>query len=597
MEKEKLRSEISEKYKWDIEKIFSNDEEINKAIEKAKKICEELVNYKGKIMINGESLYNFYELSNEYDRIITNLYVYSHMMCDSDTKDTKNQALKMKIDNLYEKLSTKLSFIMPEMLSVPFEYVEKLILEYPKLKLYKFDLEKKFRQQEHVLSSEVEEVISQANNAFGVASEVFYNLDNSDIHFDNIEDEDGNMVLLNNNNYSKFMTSKNRNVRKSAFYSMYKYWDSIKNTIASTYKGQIKENFFNSEIRKYNSPLESSLYDDNISLTVYKNLINTVHKNLDKMYDYVAVRKKILNVDELHMYDIYVDLCNGEKKDIPFEEGKKIVFNALKPLGDEYLKDLENAFKQRWIDVYPSVGKKSGAYSWGTYDTYPYVLLDYIDDIDSVSTMAHELGHSMHSYYSRKNQHFIYHDYPIFLAEIASTVNEILLNDYLYKNAKSKDEKIYYLTEFLEKIKGTLYRQTMFAEFEMIMHDKYSKGISLTEEEFNKTYYDLNKLYFGDNMIVDDEIKHEWKRIPHFYTSFYVYKYATGISSAIAIASDILNNVKGAKEKYLEFLSSGCSDYPLNILKKVGVDMTKETPIEKALDMFDEKLQDLKKLI
>jgi oligoendopeptidase F len=377
---------------------------------------------------------------------------------------------------------------------------------------------------------------------------------------------------------------------------MYHYWESLKNTVASTYKGQIKENFFSSEIRKYENPLEQSLYADHIDPSVYYNLIDTVHKNLDKMYEYVDLRKKILKVDELHMYDVYVDLCEEEAKQIPFLEGKKILFEALKPLGETYLKDLEKAFTERWIDIYPNDGKKSGAYSWGTYDSYPYLLLNYNDTVDSISTMAHELGHSMHSYYS-KSQDYLYHQYPIFLAEIASTVNEILLNDYLYQNAKTKSEKMLYLNEFLDKIKGTLYRQTMFAEFEMKMHDKYQKGIPLTEEEISSTYYELNKLYFGPNMISDELIRYEWERIPHFYTSFYVYKYATGISAAVTFASDILNHVEGATERYLEFLHSGGSDYPLEILKKAGVDMTCGKAVEKALDMFETKLHELKDLI
>ncbi len=594
---EKHRNEIKDEYKWSIEKIYSSNEKIDQDINEVKKLCEKITKYKNKVMSNGFTLYEVYELLNKFNRTMMKLYVYSHMLCDSDTKNTNNQALKMKIENLYESLSPQLSFIMPEILSVDFNRVEELIKENKKLELYKFDLEKCFRNKEHTLSTELEEVISKANNAFGSCAEAFYNLDNSDVHYENIKDESGKLVELNNSNYSKYMNSRKREVRKQAFISMYKYWENVKNTVASTYKGQIKENFFNSEIRKYKSPLEMSLHEDDISIDVYKNLIDTVHKNLNKMYDYVALRKKILNVDELHMYDVYVDLFDGEEKHIEYEEGKKILFESLKPLGEQYLKDLEKAFEEHWIDVYPNDGKKSGAYSWGTYDTYPYVLMNYDDTVDSVSTMAHELGHSMHSFYSRKTQDYIYHDYPIFLAEIASTVNEVLVNDYLYKNAKTKEEKILYLNEFLEQIKGTLYRQTMFAEFEMIMHDKFKQGVSLTEEEFNNTYYELNKLYFGDNMVVDEEIKHEWKRIPHFYTSFYVYKYATGISSAIAIASDILNEVPGAKEKYLKFLSSGCSDYPLNILKNAGVDMTTSTPIQKALDMFEKKLQELNQLI
>lgn len=597
MEKEKNRSEISEQFKWDIEKMFSNKDEINDCIESVKEIVSNLIKYKGKIMESGTSLYNMYHILNDYNRKIINLYVYSHMLCDSDTKNVENQSLKMRIDKFYEDTSEKLSFILPEMLEYDFDYVLKLINEEPKLELYKFDLEKTYRYKKHTLKAELEELITKANNAFGGCAEVFYNLDNSDINLGKIMDEDGNLVELTNSNYIKFMNSKNRSVRENAFNNMYKYWASIKNTVASSYKGQIKENFFNSSVKKYDSPLQMSLYADAIDESVYHNLIDTVHKNMNLMYDYVDLRKKILGVDQLHMWDVYVDLCDNIDSDIPFSRGKKILFEALAPLGEDYLNDLKKAFDERWIDLYPNVGKKSGAYSWGTYDSYPYVLLNYNNTVDSVSTMAHELGHSMHSYYSRKNQDYIYHDYPIFLAEIASTVNEILLNDYMYKNASTKKEKILYLNEFLDKIKGTLFRQTMFAEFEMIMHDKYQNNIPLTDEEFNKTYYELNKLYFGDNMVSDELISHEWKRIPHFYTSFYVYKYATGISAAIAIASDILNNVSGSREKYLEFLSSGCSDYPLNILKKCGVDMTTSEPIEKALEMFNQKLIALKELI
>ena len=314
------------------------------------------------------------------------------------------------------------------------------------------------------------------------------------------------------------------------------------------------------------------------------------------MYDYMSVRKKMLKLDEMHMYDIYVDLVNLEKDSIPFNEGKEILFKALKPLGEKYLLDLENAFKEKWIDIYPSSGKRSGAYSWGCYDSYPYLLLNYNDTVDAVSTMAHELGHSMHSYYS-KSQNYIDSNYPIFLAEIASTVNEMLINDYMYKNAKNKNEKIYFLTDFLDSVRTTIYRQTMFAEFEMIMHEKESNGTPLTEEEISNTYYELNKLYYGDNVVSDDLIRYEWSRIPHFYTPFYVYKYATGLSSALSIASRIINNDEKTKDNYLKFLSSGGCDYPLNILKRVDVDMTTPKPIEEALRMFKDKLDELKELI
>lgn len=597
MKQERIRSEVEEQAKWNLKAMYQNEEAVNKDIEQLKQYHKDLLSFKGKIMESSETLKKFYQVYINYDKVLSNLYTYSHMLCDEDTTDSNHQAFKMKIDKLVEDLGAELSFISPEMMATSYDEVLKLIEQDTSLKEYQFDLEKSFRYQDHVLSTREEELIAKASNAMGTGDEVFYNLDNSDIHLRPIHDEQGNLVELNNSNYNKYMNSKNREVRKEAFDSMYEYWKNLKNTVAATYKGQIKEDFFSSEMRKFDSPLKESLYSDNIDISVYECLIQTVHKNLDKMYQYVDLRKQILGVDELHMYDVYVDLCEEEAKPIPFEEGKQIVFDALKPLGETYLKDLNKAFEERWIDIYPNTGKKSGAYSWGTYDSYPYLLLNYNDTVDSVSTMAHELGHSMHSYYSNQNQEYLYHNYPIFLAEIASTVNEILLNDYLYKNAQSKSEKMLYLNEFLDKIKGTLYRQTMFAEFEMKIHDKYQAGIPLTEEEFSNTYYELNKLYFGPNMISDEEIRYEWERIPHFYTSFYVYKYATGISAAIAFASDILNHVDGAVDRYLTFLKSGGSNYPLEILKNCGVDMTSEEPIQKALDMFEQKLQELKKLI
>lgn len=397
-------------------------------------------------------------------------------------------------------------------------------------------------------------------------------------------------------NYYIFMKSKDRSVRKSAFDTLYNYFKSLKNTLAATYVGEIKESAFVTKVKKFDSTLDRSLFYDNIDVKVYKNLINTVHNNLKLMYDYMDVRKKILNLDELHMYDIYADLVESNNNKISFEEGKKILFEALKPLGEKYLNDLKQAFDEKWIDIYPNDGKKSGAYSWGSYDSYPYLLLNYNDTAESVGTLGHELGHSMHSYYS-KSQNYVDSQYPIFLAEIASTVNEVLINDYMYKHAKTKEDKIFFLTDLLDLIRTTIYRQTMFAEFEMIMHQKESDGVSLTEEEISNTYYNLNKLYYGDNVVSDDNIRYEWSRIPHFYTPFYVYKYATGLSAALSIASRLLKGDEKTRNDYLEFLSSGGNNYPLEILKKVDVDMTTSKPVEEALSVFKEKIEELKELI
>lgn len=595
MAKEKLRSEISDEYKWDLTKFIKDEKELDKKLEQLDKAFKKLLSYKGKIMESPETLYNLYIDQIKYSNLESDVCVYVSLLYDEDTTNEKNNAKKLSVYKKIEDYSPSLAFINNEILESDYEKVKEFIKSDKRLEEFAFDLEKMFRHKEHILSLKEEELISEASKAFGVGSEVHSKLDNSDIDLGEIE-VDKEAVKLTNSNYTKFLKSKDRDVRKNAFNNMYNYWKSIKNTVSVAYKGQIKEDFFYSKVKKFSSPLEASLYSDKISVDLYDTLTNTVHDNLDKMYRYINIRKKMLGLKEIHFYDIYVDLAKEIKNDVPFEEGKKILFKALAPLGEDYLNDLNKSFDEKWIDIYPNKGKKSGAYKWGTYNSGPFVLLNYENGYDDVSTMAHELGHAMHSYYSNKRQSYAYASYPIFLAEIASTVNEVILNDYFIRNAKNKEEKIYFINDFLDKIRVTLYRQTMFAEFERIMHDKEEKGIPLTLEEFNNTYYKLNKLYFGPDMTVDEDIKYEWMRIPHFYTPFYVYKYATGISAACAIASDILKD-ESARDKYLEFLSSGCSDYPLEILKRVGVDMESGEPIRKALELFDKRLDELEELI
>lgn len=597
MEKKvKLRNEVDKKYQWDLSKMIESKEMFNELYSEILQLVEDIKKMQGHIMDSSGTLLNYLHISDSLDRKLEQIYVYAHMLCDEDTTNTEAQQLKMKTESLNDTVNEALAFIRPEILSCSYGKVLEYIKENKELEEYRFSLESLFRYQEHTLSKEEEKIIAIASNAFGACDDIFYNLDNADIHLGTIKDENGEEVELTNSNYGYYMTRLDRRVRKDAFEAMYAYFKGLKNTMAATLKGQIKENFFYSKVRHYENPLKMSLFHDNIEESVYHNLIDAVHENMDIMYDYMKLRKKILGFEDMHMYDVYVDLVKESPKDIPFEEGKEIVMEALKPLGENYIKDLSQAFTEKWIDIYPNKGKKSGAYSWGTYDSYPYLSLNYDNTSDSVSTMAHELGHSMHSYYSNQTQNFANHGYPIFLAEIASTVNEVLLNEYLYKNAQTKEEKILYLTEFLDKVRTTIYRQTMFAEFEMIMHEKEENGVPLTEQEFSDTYYKLNELYYGPDMISDDEIRYEWARIPHFYSSFYVYKYATGLSSAIALAFDIINGVEGAKERYLEFLSSGGSDYPLEILKRAGVDMRTKDPIIKALTVFKNKLNELQEL-
>lgn len=596
MEKEKLRDEVEAVYKWNLSKIYKTKEELEKDTTLVQDLTKEMLTYKDHLMDNSTVLQEATDKYFNLMRIIDKLVVYSEMKFHEDMQISENEALTGKISKMLDEISEKLAFYTPELLKHDYKDVEKYIEENKNLKKYQFTFEKLFREKEHVLSLKEEEMMARLGEVFSIASDTFHMIDDVNLSFDNIKNEKGQEVELTNSNYTNFLKSKDRNVRKAAFNSLYKSYMQFKNTFASLLKGNIKSNFFVSKTRKYNSPLEMYLFDDYIDKKLYLELIEKVNKNLDINHDYMKVRKKILGLDSLHMYDVYAPLVDNIAKEYSYEEAKEIVINALKPLGEDYIKNLTYLFDNNCIDVFHNKNKRSGAYSWGSYDTMPYVLLNFEGEFNDVSTIAHELGHSMHSLYSNKNRPYHDHGYPIFLAEIASTVNEILLNKYCSENAKTKEEKAYYLNNLLEMFRSTLIRQTMFAEFELKIHDLEEEGESLTEELISNTYYEINKKYFGEDVISDDEIKVEWARIPHFYTSFYVFKYATGISAAAKIAGDILEKKEGALENYIEFLSSGGSDYPLEILKKVGIDMTNDDTIDKALDMFKNTLEEFKKL-
>lgn len=590
------REQIKKEDTWDLGAMIQDEEEFYKLSNQVESLISSICLMKDHILDDAMSLKKYLIQQEKYSRLLSKVYVYANMNCDTDTTDPKKQTLKMKAEKLLEEANEKLAFTTPEILKGDLDAIL-TFLEQENMTSYRHSMEEIFRFKPHILTEREEEIISLAQNTFGTGEDAFYQLDNADAKFGMVEDDDGNLVELTTSNYAKLLLSKKQDVRRKVFETYYAYFKDHKNTFAATLNGNIKENFFSSRIRGYKDPLDQSLFQDRIDRSVYDHLIKGVHDHLPSLYEYMEVRKQLLGVDELHMYDMYCDLIEKKAKEIPFEEGKKMVFEALRPLGDAYLADLEKAFQEKWIDKYPNIGKKSGAYKWGCYDSYPYVLLNYDNTFDSVSTMAHELGHAMHSYYSNQKQDYINHDYPIFLAEIASTVNEVLLDDYMYRHAKTKDEKILFLTNFLDKVRTTIYRQTMFAEFELMMHEKEGKGIPLTEEEFGRTYYELNQLYYGDKVVSDDLIRYEWSRIPHFYSSFYVYQYATGLTSALSITNDILNGKENAKTNYLTFLSSGCTDYPLSILKRAGVDMTTDEPLKKALQMFDDKLKELKEVI
>ena len=592
----KPRKEINDKYKWDLSKIYSSEEEVSSDIKKVKELTNDYEKYKGKITSNSDTLLNATEDYFKISRILDKLIVYSHMRFDEDKAVSKSEEIMGKIDKIADDVSEHLAFYTPEVLNEEYVVIQKYIKENELLKKYTFMFGDLFRDKEHILSLEQEQMMARLGEVLSSPENTFKVLDDVNLKFQDIIDENGNKVSLTNSNYSNYLKNEDRRVRKEAFTSLYTSYNNFKNTFASLLKGNVKSNFFISKTRKYKSPLEMSLYGDNISKDLYTSLINKVHSNLDIMEEYMKVRKDILKLDELHMYDVYAPLVSNISKDYSYEEAKDLVIKALEPLGDEYINDLKQLFDSNCIDVYNNNNKRNGAYSWGSYDTLPYVLLNFEGNFNDVSTIAHELGHSMHSLYSHERQE--YHDsgYPIFLAEIASTVNEILLNRYCSDNAKTKEEKAYYLNNLLENFRTTLIRQTMFAEFELQIHDLEEQGEVLTEELLCSTYLKLNKQYFSEEVISDDLIKLEWARIPHFYTSFYVYKYATGIAVASKIVSDILDNKENALENYIEFLSSGGNDYPLEILKKVGIDIVNDDTIDKALEMFRQTLNEFKEI-
>ena len=593
---EKKRCEIADTFKWNLKDMIKDSEEYERLCTEINMLANKIVAMKGNITKNSDNLLKYLETSSRLDELLEKVYVYSYLFHYEDMSNEIGINYKERAERLVESVNTKTYFTSSELLSIPYDEVLGFIKENKELKKYSFLLEKIFRYQKYTLSEKEEKIITLATNSFGTPHDAFSCLDNVDIDLGFIKDESNKRVKLTNSNYIKFMSSDNRSVRKQAFKNMYAFFAKFINTISELYKGKIKENYFISNAKGFNSPLEKSLYSDNINVDVYGNFINEIHNYLPLMYRYIKVRNKALGIKS-HMYDIYVDLGKNSNSELKYDDGIKIVKDALKLLGDKYIEDLNHAFTDGWIDVYPNKYKRSGAYQWGCYGVHPYVSLNYENNNDSVSTLAHELGHAMHTFYSNESQSYNDANYPIFLAEIASTVNEVLVDDYFYKNAKSDEEKILYLSSFLDKVRTTIFRQTMFAEFEKIIHEKYQENVPITVNLLCDTYYDLNKLYFGKNIVVDDAIKYEWARIPHFYTSFYVYKYATGLIAALSIASDIINNENDMKSKYMEFLKSGASDYPLNILRKTGVDITDKKTIKKAFTMFEEKLKLLEELV
>ncbi|WP_346045346.1 oligoendopeptidase F [Paraclostridium tenue] len=588
------RASIEDKFKWDIDNMYKTPEAIKEDIKKIDMFISELKSYKGKLADSKENLYKVLNDSEKASRILQNLYVYTHMKQHEDTRKNENQANATKTEMLSTELAMATSYLVPEIIAMDENKLQEYLKD-EKLSFYKKYIDEILREKPHTLTEKEEEILAAASDLSGVAENVYEMFSFADLKFPEIKGEDGETIRITHGNFSSLLKSKDPRVRKDAFEAVYSTYDEYKNTFASTLYGGIKSEIFYAKMRNYKSAIESSLFQDDISVDVYNNLIDAVDESLDTLNKYIDIRKKYLNLEKMHMYDLYVPITSNFDMKITYEQAQEIILKALKPLGEEYLSIVKKAFSERWIDVYENEGKQGGAYSWGSYDSSPYILMSYKDDLNSLFTLIHELGHSMHSYYSRTNQEYLYSSYKIFVAEVASTLNELLLVHYLLENSTSKDEKIYLLNYYLEQFRTTVYRQTMFAEFEKITHERVEAKEPLTAKEFTDIYYELNEKYYGKSCIVDEQIGLEWARIPHFYSNFYVYKYATGFSAASALSEKILNEGESAVEKYLNFLKSGGSEYPLNQLRAAGVDMEKKESIEKALGVFKELVEELER--
>ncbi|MBH1939715.1 oligoendopeptidase F [Mobilitalea sibirica] len=591
------RSDVEKKFTWAIEDLYPSDEMWQSEYEKLKEMLPKIAEYQGRLSKSGDLLLSFLQLVDEVGMLMERVYVYANQKYHEDTGNATYQDLSNKANVLSVQVSAAMSFATPEILSIPEEQISQFKLETEGLKQYDFYLKDILRLKPHILSAEMEELLADAGEIAEAPDQIFSMFNNADIKFPDIKDEDGDPVKITHGRYGQLLESNDRRVRREAFEGVYATYYSYRNTLAAAFSANVKQESFFAKARKYGSTLEKTLDAGNIPMEVYTNLIEAVHENMGLMHRYVSLRKKLLGIDELHMYDLYTPLVQDIKMEIPFEEGKKIVAEGLAPLGDDYLRILKEGYENRWIDIYENENKRSGAYSWGAYGTHPFVLLNYNETLNNVFTLAHEMGHAIHSYYSDKEQPYVYAGYKIFVAEVASTCNEALLIDHMLKTTKDKKQKAYLINHFLEKFKGTLYRQTMFAEFEMLTHKMVEDGESLTADNLCKLYHDLNVAYFGDDIVIDSEIDMEWARIPHFYNAFYVYQYATGYSAAIALSRRILSEGKPAVEDYIRFLSSGSSNYPIELLKTAGVDMGTKEPVNQALKLFEELLDQMEELM
>lgn len=590
------RADVKVENTWNLCDLFENDDKWFEELKACEEYKEKIASYKGKLASSAKTFYEFLKLNDEISLRLEALANYAMRKSDEDQSNGFYLDMRGKLMNFYVEIQGAFSFYMPEMIAIDDDVLEGFFKDVPELELYRRAVEKERARKPHILTDAEEKILAASGQLQDTPSDVFEALENADIRFPDVEDKDGNKHVLTQGTYIGLLHSSDRVLRENAFTAFYKTFEGLKNTIAATFDGQMKTLRFNANVRKFDSTIQASLSRTEVPEEVYYNLIDTVHANMDKMYKYLALRKKLMGVDELHMYDIYCPIVSEMNKKITFEDAKKNVLECLSVLGEDYVELLKEGFANRWIDVYENEGKRGGAYSAGARP-HPYVLLNHRDDTDSMFTLVHEMGHALHSYYSNHNQPVVYSDYVIFVAEVASTCNEVLLMKSLLAKTTDKKEKAYLINYFLEQFRTTLYRQTMFAEFELDINRISQSGSALTADILNQRYYELNKLYYGDDMVVDQLIQSEWSRIPHFFYNYYVFQYATGFSAAVAIAEKILSEGKPAVDAYKKFLSGGCSQDPISLLKIAGVDMTTPEPINNALKLFDSLIDEMESLL
>ena len=588
------RSDVRVEDTWDLSKLFSSVSEFNNTYDMVKVEIEDFIKYKDYDLTNKNNLLEVMDKSYEIERILDRLSAYTSLLFDEDTTNSESLSLKGRVSNLYDLYSNNSYFLVPNLLKIDYSVIKDMLSD-ERLKGYERVFENIFRYKKYTLSDKEEELLSKIGKMLGNNYDTYEMIKDADISFDSII-VDGKEQELNNSNYTLYIEDKNRDVRKSTFKSLYKTYKQFKESFASTLYGNVKEDVVSAKIRGYSSAMEESLYHDELNMSIYNNLVDTINKHMDVVYKYYDLKKNILGLDELHLYDVYTPIVVDYDKKYDFEEAKKIVLDTVSVLGEDYVNTLRQGYIDRWVDIYPNKGKRTGAYSGGCYDSYPYILLNYQNKFDDVSTLIHESGHSMHSYYSREANSYPYGYYSIFVAEVASTVNELLLSKYMYKHSMDKKEKLFILNRLMALFRATMYRQTMFAEFEKDIYDMVENDEVLTSDLLCDKYYDINKKYFGNNVVIDNEIRYEWERIPHFYYNFYVYKYATGLSAACYIVNRILSGEENAVNDYINFLKCGKSKSPLDSLLVAGVDLSDSKVIEEAVKMFDDTIEEFKKL-